>query len=134
MTHLEQVPISNSYRQRAAELEFFRAELEQHRQFHLEQLTGLACDAATTSDGAISEVTSSLMKAARIVLAEIDAALFRLAIGSFGVCQRCSVAIPSARLRALPMAALCLPCQYEQESACRRPASMESVVRRGTTS
>lgn len=38
------------------------------------------------------------------------------------------------RLRALPMAALCLPCQYEQESACRRPASMESVVRRGTTS
>jgi RNA polymerase-binding transcription factor DksA len=44
------------------------------------------------------------------VLAEIDAALFRLAIGSFGVCQRCGATIPAERLEVIPMASLCLPC------------------------
>ena len=55
------------------------------------------------------------MTAARAALADIDAALFRLAIGRFGVCQRCGRAIPADRLQAIPMASLCLRCQLSKE-------------------
>jgi RNA polymerase-binding transcription factor DksA len=50
------------------------------------------------------------MTAARTALAEIDAALFRLTIGRFGVCQRCGRAIPAELLHAIPMASLCVRC------------------------
>jgi DnaK suppressor protein len=43
-------------------------------------------------------------------LAEIDAALDRLAAGTYGTCERCGRAIPSARLEARPVATLCVEC------------------------
>jgi RNA polymerase-binding transcription factor DksA len=116
MSHLDQVaPRSAPHGQRTIDLQWFRRELEQQRRFRLDQLRDLSYEAAAASDDARSEVTSALMTGARAVLAEIDAALFRLAIGSFGICQRCGRPIPVDRLEVLPMASLCLPCQYAVE-------------------
>ena len=116
MNHLDQVARRNALGgERTIDLRWFRIELEQQRSFRLDQLRDLSYEAAAASDEALSEVTSELMTGARTVLAEIDAALFRLAIGSFGICQRCGRAIPVDRLEVLPMASLCLPCQYATE-------------------
>jgi DnaK suppressor protein len=47
---------------------------------------------------------------ARDQLAEIDAALTRLAAGRYGTCVRCGRTIPAGRLTARPAAATCLAC------------------------
>jgi DnaK suppressor protein len=44
-------------------------------------------------------------------LAQVDAALARLADGTFGMCVRCGREIAPARLEALPWAAHCIDCQ-----------------------
>ncbi len=43
-------------------------------------------------------------------LAELDAALGRLADGTYGVCTSCGGMIPRERLRLRPAATLCVPC------------------------
>lgn len=43
-------------------------------------------------------------------VAEVDAALDRLAGGTYGVCARCHVPIPADRLAALPTARTCVTC------------------------
>jgi DnaK suppressor protein len=43
-------------------------------------------------------------------VADIDAALERLDAGTYGSCVICGIAIPLERLRAVPWAALCVPC------------------------
>jgi RNA polymerase-binding protein DksA len=43
----------------------------------------------------------------------VDAALERLAAGTFGTCQRCGKPIAEGRLEALPWAAHCIGCQSE---------------------
>ncbi|HEV8585864.1 MAG TPA: TraR/DksA family transcriptional regulator [Methylomirabilota bacterium] len=48
-------------------------------------------------------------------LAEIDAAEARLSGGTFGLCEACGWAIPLSRLRAVPVARLCIPCQATKE-------------------
>ncbi|MFC5262833.1 TraR/DksA family transcriptional regulator [Kribbella qitaiheensis] len=114
MSDLDQAaPPSATRGHRIVDSQRFRVELE--------QLTQLACDNATASNAGLAQVTSTLMTAARTFLAEIDAALFRLSIGSFGICQRCNRAIPSDRLEAIPMASLCVRCQYREESQGSQP-------------
>ena len=59
----------------------------------------------------------------RDVLEKIDAALMRIADGSYGVCPACLEAgrtpaksrIPKARLRAIPYADLCVECERKRE-------------------
>ena len=48
---------------------------------------------------------------ARAAVDEIDRALHKLDIGTYGVCERCGNPIPKARLKALPYAALCVGCK-----------------------
>jgi len=48
-------------------------------------------------------------------LDEVDAALARLADGSYGVCIDCGESIPEKRLTALPASARCIECQRKQE-------------------
>lgn len=43
-------------------------------------------------------------------LAAIDAALARLAAGTYGACTACGRPIPAERLEALPWTALCIDC------------------------
>jgi DnaK suppressor protein len=47
---------------------------------------------------------------------QIDAALARLQAGRYGSCAECGDPIPLARLRAVPFATLCVPCQSRRES------------------
>jgi RNA polymerase-binding transcription factor DksA len=42
---------------------------------------------------------------------EIDRALEKLDLGTYGVCEKCSESIPKERLKALPYAALCVKCK-----------------------
>ncbi len=43
-------------------------------------------------------------------LVEVEAALARLAGGTYGVCERCGRPIPEGRLEARPVARTCVPC------------------------
>ena len=53
-------------------------------------------------------------------LQEVDAALARAKEGSYGACLECGAAIPIGRLEAYPMAARCIACQQQLESAMPR--------------
>src|SRR5262249_29405412 len=53
---------------------------------------------------------AALAQAAREHLADIDAALARLADGSYGTCQACGQPIGAARLAARPAARTCVGC------------------------
>jgi DnaK suppressor protein len=55
----------------------------------------------------------AMSRAARLALTieEIDAALHRIAEGSYGRCQQCGVDIPAERLEFRPSAAGCVRCQ-----------------------
>ncbi len=50
-------------------------------------------------------------------LAAIDAALLRIAAGTYGECTDCGVKIPATRLHAAPEAARCIHCQEKAEQA-----------------
>ncbi len=49
-------------------------------------------------------------------LIAIDAALQRIADGSYGLCVDCGVSIPTARLHANPVALRCVACQSALEN------------------
>jgi len=53
---------------------------------------------------------TALLAQAREHLAAIEAALRRLADGSYGVCERCGRPIGAARLAARPAATTCIAC------------------------
>jgi RNA polymerase-binding transcription factor len=50
------------------------------------------------------------------LIAAVDAALARLAAGTYGVCITCGQPIAEARLEALPAAAHCIECQKKANS------------------
>lgn len=52
----------------------------------------------------------ALIRQARAHLAEVSAALDRLAAGTYGTCETCGRAIPSGRLEARPTARRCVTC------------------------
>jgi len=51
----------------------------------------------------------------RQMVAQVDEALRRLAVGRYGICTDCGQSIPTTRLRALPFAVRCLGCQERLE-------------------
>jgi len=64
----------------------------------------------------VADVLSRLEGRERHDLDEIHAAQARLETGTFGVCELCGRPIDLARLRAIPAARYCLPCQARQEA------------------
>jgi len=66
----------------------------------------------------------------RTLLRMVDAALERIADGSFGTCVGCARDIPVRRLRALPWTQLCIRCQEEME----KNASLSASARTFATS
>jgi RNA polymerase-binding transcription factor DksA len=111
------VPTGEYHCREDLDVEAFRADLEQHRRFRVGQLDELAADRSSGSDEAMDEVASALMAAADAALADIDAALRRIDEGCFGLCLGCGGAIAVDRLMALPMAGLCMFCQFAQEAS-----------------
>jgi DnaK suppressor protein len=56
------------------------------------------------------DVLHSLDDEAKQTLIRIDNALQRLKAGEYGICIRCGVEIPQARLKVMPYAELCVAC------------------------
>jgi RNA polymerase-binding transcription factor DksA len=52
----------------------------------------------------------SLVRQARVRLAEVDAAVARVAAGTYGTCEGCGRAIGAERLEARPTARTCIRC------------------------
>ena len=59
----------------------------------------------------------------REIQTQVDEALHRLAGGRYGLCADCGEPIQSARLRALPFAVRCLPCQERIERGAKDGAA-----------
>jgi DnaK suppressor protein len=100
----------------------WRVLLEAHWRARLERVTELSLayhDAeeaiARTGHGAAAHERQArpLLRQAvaeRRALAEIEAALVRLANGTFGRCERCRGPVPAARLTRTPQARYCADC------------------------
>lgn len=75
------------------------------------RLTQLTAD---TGDPGEAHTQSALIAATRRSIEQVSGALRRLAEGRYGICERCSAAIPRERLEVLPHARFCVPCQQKQ--------------------
>ena len=95
------------------------ARLREARRFRQEQIAGL--QHALGQDPRRDTVTRALLMAARTALGEIEAALDRMARGSYGRCVTCARPIPEDRLDVLPMAAQCMPCHFNDQNCRRSP-------------
>ncbi len=69
----------------------------------------------------------AILDRSRDMQAKMDEALARLVAGRYGLCAGCEEPIPAARLRALPFAVRCLPCQERWE---RRTQTRNTAVPR----
>ena len=97
--------------------------LQDERRFRLEQLADL--EAETPVSERHERVNRLLYASAGIALAEIDAALARMAEGCYGLCVRCGGQIGPDRLTVLPMTPLCMNCHYNEQN-CRFAAVLRS--------
>jgi RNA polymerase-binding protein DksA len=80
---------------------------------------GFANQSKITDDDAMAD-SAAEMDVAMVIresreLQDIEAALARIADGSYGVCSDCGGDIGRARLKAYPTAKRCLPCQEDNE-------------------
>ena len=113
-------------------------EIQNYRNILATMLTGLSsrvteiADKALQSDsGELSKVPLHLADAGTdnfdqefsLLLAEtgsqslplIEAAIARIAEGTYGICEECGINIPRTRLNAVPFAHLCVKCASELE-------------------
>lgn len=84
-----------------------------------ESFTDLAGQVGDLEDASLADllVDTALADVDRHVeqIRNIDAALMRLASGSYGLCRDCGETIELERLRAMPTAERCRPCQTKFE-------------------
>lgn len=77
----------------------------------------------------ITRLISRLKERDRQKILEIDAALNRMAAGSYGKCQKCGREIGIKRLRALPATTFCINCAAARESKGRPTSTTEPSER-----
>jgi DnaK suppressor protein len=95
--------------------ELLRLMLEERFLVHTHRLTELTAQSRLPGHGGHDEnVLKALTAAARQGIADTAKALRRMAEGTYGICDRCRNDIPLGRLRALPHARYCAPCQQRQ--------------------
>ncbi len=87
-------------------------------------LLGLRNRMEETDDWAVADLETALdvAEVSRDVgeLREVEAALARVAEGTYGECVDCGTNIPYARLAAFPSASRCIACQEKLEARDRR--------------
>ena len=88
------------------------------------RLVGLRNRMEDTDDWAVADAMAAMdiASVSRVlaILTDVEAALARLADGSYGECIDCGVRIPFARLSAYPAAKRCVGCQETAEALLRR--------------
>ena len=107
--------------------QFFKELLLKQRSEILNKTDGVRGDSQVESTGsgdeadlAVSEtslsITLRLQERQGQHLIKIDRALGKLEEGSFGLCEQCEEELAINRLKARPVATLCISCKEEQES------------------
>ena len=76
----------------------------------------------------ITRLRHQLDERGQMMLRETEAALTRIAYGTYGLCKRCNEEIAAARLKVLPTAALCIDCATAAEK--KRAAAGEDKTER----
>ncbi|MDQ0753116.1 DnaK suppressor protein [Streptomyces africanus] len=107
----------------AADLAALRENLHEQRLFRQEQLRQLAGPATSRAEdrrgrqaAAQMEVRVKLAASARMVLADVEAALARMQEGSYGTCHLCRRPVDRQRLMIVPQARYCARCQQVKEA------------------
>lgn len=96
-------------------IELLRDSLEEQLQRNTDQLTELTlCSRQPGHGGYDHDTLAALIASARQAVSDTAQALRRMAEGSYGTCERCTVAIPLQRLEILPHARFCVSCQRRQ--------------------
>jgi len=110
------VPPAHDARPTPVQLAMFRTQLEEQRQFRLEQLEELRA----LDPGHLSEVTDALAAGARAAMHDVRTALHRMDTGSYGTCTDCGALLAIERLEVLPQVGQCLPCRREASVSAER--------------
>jgi RNA polymerase-binding protein DksA len=106
------------------DMEAFKAHLLKLREVKTGQISFLSDDSLKVADDTPAddrtddfdrEFALNLVSTEHDELYEIDDALRRIGLGTYGMCDECGSAIGKNRLHALPFARLCLKCQSENE-------------------
>jgi len=88
------------------------------------RLVGLRNRMEETDDWAVADMMAeqviALVSRDLSELAEVEAAIARMADGTYGECADCGLPIPVARLEAYPTARRCVACQEAAEAQRRR--------------
>ncbi|MFE6159563.1 TraR/DksA family transcriptional regulator [Streptomyces sp. NPDC056486] len=105
----------------ADDLAALRENLHEQLLFRRDQLQQLSASAMTRADtlldrqsAARTEVRVKLAASARMVLADVEAALGRMDRGDYGACHLCLWPIARERLMIVPQAGFCARCQQVQ--------------------
>lgn len=105
------------------DLAALRENLHEQRLFRQEQLSQLSDGATTRADASLdrrvtaqAEVRVRLAASARMVLADIEAALIRMDQGGYGSCRLCRGPVARERLLIVPQARYCARCQQVREA------------------
>lgn len=125
----------------AKELETFRIPLMKLREQITGRISSLTDDtlhyvddtpAEDRTDDFDREFALNLVSSEQDLLFEIDDALRRIQLGSYGKCDSCSCKIEKGRLHALPFARMCLKCQSESERGRARFRPFGETLSQGT--
>ncbi|MFE0784568.1 TraR/DksA family transcriptional regulator [Streptomyces mutabilis] len=104
-----------------ADLAVLEENLHEQRRFREEQLRQIAAVPSRAGEpsrpgAAQTEVRVKLVASARMVLADVEAALARLADGRYGRCHLCRRPVDRERLMIVPQARYCARCQQVREA------------------
>lgn len=95
----------------AGELAELRRMLEEQRAFRIEQLMQLHLPGPRGPLGSTDpEILTSLATGARAALHDVQAALWRMDEGRYGLCTACGAPVELERLEIVPQTAECLAC------------------------
>jgi DnaK suppressor protein len=117
-------------------IELLRCMLDEQRRTHTIWLTQLmTCGEPSDATGHGSATVEALVAAARQGVADTTQALHRMEQGTYGACEACGKKIPPGRLRNLPHARFCVPCEHRaaRRWSARRPLCIAVVRRMPTT-
>ncbi|WP_225809949.1 TraR/DksA family transcriptional regulator [Streptomyces spinosus] len=107
----------------AEDLAALRRHLREQRVFRREQLLQLAGPVTSRAEDRLQrqaaaqiEVRVKLAASARMVLADVEAALRRMDDGSYGACHLCRRPIDRERLMIVPQCRYCVRCQQVRQA------------------